>query len=312
MTELLTYARDLANTFMGQLQGTGCLSGPQAESKGVQPRSQLTAAQCHKEVVLQELLHYFKMLAGDGGLRYDSLGHATGYSAKAKHLEDDQETAREWIRIVKPKFGPVNSQQSSLKPNHAQETMVLKGITIIKSICDTSYKLIKNLATGLNPIQGSMGRPYKSNSTRVIENNKNETKDPKKNVKPEHSDQIFEDATSYPVLDLTNIRMTVVSPPSQPHYFPNSNNFLTYRNSNEDEAKAVEVVLMTTAHLREGPGTIGEYKTHNEGHQKELGQVSTTQFYQGADHYPTGTHSGALASEDISLPLGTSNPSNWY
>ena len=93
------------------------------------------------------------MLAGDGGLRYDSLGHATGYSAKAKHLEDDQETARGWIRIVKPKFGPVNNQQSSLKPNHAQETMVLKGITIIKSICDTSYKLIRTLATGLNPTQ---------------------------------------------------------------------------------------------------------------------------------------------------------------
>ena len=44
MTELLTSAKDLANTSLDRLKDTECLSSPQAKPNGVQPPFQLTEA----------------------------------------------------------------------------------------------------------------------------------------------------------------------------------------------------------------------------------------------------------------------------
>ena len=45
MTELLVYANDLANTSLGKLNVTGCISSPQAKHKGIQSPSQHSVTQ---------------------------------------------------------------------------------------------------------------------------------------------------------------------------------------------------------------------------------------------------------------------------
>jgi hypothetical protein len=85
------------------------------------------------------------------------------------------------------------------------------------------------------------------------ENNKNETKDPGKNVKPKHPEQLLKEVIPHPVLSLTNNRKTRMSPnPSQPNHFSNPTNIFNYGNPDGIKSRSTDFII----DAMDQPGTV--------------------------------------------------------